>query len=201
MLPMKKNSRNVDLMFEIGSIRHVDRGWKQGFGERCANVAEHTLRVMWIALIISRMEGKGDEGKIMKIALAHDLAESRTGDVWHLQKKYINDDEGSALNDTLQDTSLEDFSELILGEYGDRKSIEAKIVKDADNLDCDLELVEMLSRGNKLLDSLRDKRKIVFEQKLHTKSAKALWKKIYSTDPFSWHTTANKWLHGAKNGK
>jgi len=143
--------RDVELIYEIGCLRFVDRAWKQFFGPNLQNVSEHSFRVVFVALMIARMEKrKVDESKIMKMALIHDLAESRTGDLHYLSKRYCKREEKGAAKDIFAKTVFEkDFVDLF-EEYEERKSLEAKIVKDADNLDIDIEIRENTTRGVKI---------------------------------------------------
>ena len=68
-------------------------------GMDCANILEHTFRVMFLALAIARGEKVKDEEKIIKMAMIHDLGESRTGDPNYVQKVYVNSNESRALKD------------------------------------------------------------------------------------------------------
>ncbi len=195
---MKK--RDLELLYEIGSLRHIPRGWTQHLGVRCATDLEHTMRVIFTALILARMEKVKNEEKIIKMALVHDLAETRTADHSYVQKVYVTIDEKSAIHDTLQGTILSDFEEII-DEYEERKCIEAKIVKDADNLDIDIELKEFDEQGHKLPKKWINERKLIRNKKLYTKSAKKLWDEIQKSSPASWHIESNKWRKIPSAGK
>lgn len=151
------------------------------------NNAEHTFRVAWIALILAAREG-GNQEKILKMALLHDLPESRANDVDYLSRQYVERNENLGLADIISNTALEDELIKIWEEYETRKSIEAKIVKDADNLDVDLELVEQAAKGHQHKTLWKEKRRENVYPKLYTKSAKKLWKRIYSANPHDWHT-------------
>lgn len=146
---MKEQDRNIDFLYEIGSLRNVPRGWRQHLGFDVASDLEHTIRLIWLALLISRMEKQGDENLIIKMALVHDIAETRTSDLSYVQKVYVKADEERAADDMFKDTIFGDLREVIK-QYEKRDSIEAKIVKDADNLDVDLELKEIEELGSKL---------------------------------------------------
>ncbi len=39
---MMKYSRDVELLFEVGSLRYMSRGWIQHLATHCANDLEHT---------------------------------------------------------------------------------------------------------------------------------------------------------------
>jgi putative hydrolase of HD superfamily len=161
----------------------------------------HTFRVIFLALILARAEGVKDEEKIMKMALVHDVAESRTNDHHYVHSVYVKSDEARASEDTFSGTSLADLNSKYLHEYEQRKTIEAKIVKDADNLDIDFELREMEERGHKLPKKFLKFRKLVRDEKLYTKSAKKIWDLNQKSDPSSWHLKANKWVKMPDAGK
>lgn len=178
--------RDIEFLYEIGSIRFIDRTWKQ-FLPNVQNLTEHHFRVAWIALTLAKMEGKGDTGKIVKMALIHDISESRTGDVNYLQRQYVKRDEEQGIKDVLEGTVLgEEFIKL-WKEYEYKKTIEAQIVKDADNLDSDFEIQEAKSQGNKLVASWKEIRQSVSTKRLYTKSAKKLWKALQTANPNDWH--------------
>lgn len=198
---MVKNKRNIEFLFEIGSSRNMQRGWRQHLGMDCANDLEHTLRVVWLALIIARKEKIKNEEKIIKMALIHDIEETRTSDLSYVQKVYVNADGERAAKDLFYGTILNDFYKSVFKEYEERKSIESKIVKDADNLDVDLELKELEERGSQMPRKWSSFRRKVRNEKLYTKAAKEIWDDIRKTDVASWHLVANKWLKIKKAGK
>lgn len=192
-------SRDLDLLYEIGSLRHMPRGWLQHLATNCANDLEHTIRVVFIALLLARKEGVKNEELIIKMALVHDLAETRTSDHSYVQKVYVTTDEDRALHDILTGTALEDLLS-IAQQYHKRQNIEAKIVKDADNLDVDLELKELEEQGHQLPKKWRGFRAQV-RKKLYTASAKQVWKQIQTSDPANWHLKTNKWLRLPNAGR
>ena len=195
------NERDIDFLYEIGSLRNVPRGWRQHLGFDVASDLEHTYRLIWLALIISRMEKKGDENMIIKMALVHDLAETRTSDHSYVQKVYVTADESRAADDMFKDTIFGDFRKT-LEQYEKRDSIEAKIVMDADNLDVDLELKEIEELGSKLPQKwAKNNRKFVRDEKHYTESAKKLWDEIQTSDPSNWHRSMDKWLTDPSAGK
>ena len=74
---LKTSSRDIDFLFELGTLRNTQRAWRQHLGVDCASVLEHTIRVAWLALILARREGIKDEEKVLKMALVHDVGEAR----------------------------------------------------------------------------------------------------------------------------
>lgn len=178
--------RDVEFLYEIGMLRHLPRQWNRFGGIPFANLADHHFRVIWIALIIAAHEKVNNTDKIIKMALVHDIAESRTNDVDYISRQYTERDERTGLIDMLEGNSLRDEFLALFDEYEDRKSIEAKIVKDADQLDIDFEIQEQDANGVKVKDWL-DHRPHVAENFFYTETAKKLYKQIYASDPHDWH--------------
>jgi len=177
--------RDLELFYEVGCLRFLDRTWKQFLGTDFANVAEHTLRVLWLSLILAKKEKCENIEMVMKMALVHDLSESRAGDVHYLSRQFNQQFEDKAIAETLKDTMADDFL-TVWQEYERRECLEAKIVKDADNLDVELELKEQEAKGNTLRQEWLEMRKKVLE-KLYTISAKNLWQEIQNSNPNDWH--------------
>jgi putative hydrolase of HD superfamily len=186
------NKRDLDFLYEVGSLRNVQRGWRQHVGMDVANDLEHSVRVAWIAMILARMEGVSSDEKILKMALMHDIAETRISDLSYVQKAYATADEKAAAADMFRGTSLEELNDTVLHEYEQRKSIESQIVKDADNLDLDIEMRELEERGSQLPKKWYQMRKDLRDKKLYTESAKKLWDMIQDVDIDEWHISYNK---------
>lgn len=196
-------NRDIELLYEISSLRRIPRGWAQHLGGKPANVLEHTIRVMLLSLTLARMEkvnpirkskfsNKVNEDLVLKMALFHDLAESRTADHSYVQKVYVKIDEVKAVTDMYDQTNFSDIP-VLLSKYEKRDCIEAKIVRDADNIDIDLELKEYENMGHKLPVKWKNTSRKIVQKSLYTKSAKILLEKLLKSDPDSWHLKANKY--------
>jgi putative hydrolase of HD superfamily len=179
------NVRDLDFLYEVGCLRHIDRVWVQFHRPNVANVAEHTMRVAWIAQVLAALEG-ADIGRVVRMALVHDLGKSRAGDGHWMNRPYMKRDETQAIAATGTGTSLEAGSNELWAEFKAAKTLEGRIVKDADNLDVDLELRELRSEWYFATASGKLRRQ-VFEQKLFTQSAKELWQEIQDSDPHRWY--------------
>lgn len=180
--------RDLQFLYEIGTLRFVPRQWQRFLNTGVANLTEHHYRVMWLALVIAAGEKGADINKVLKMALVHDIAESRTNDVDYISRQYVERNEQLGLKDMLANTSVEKEFLAIAHEYEKRESLEAKIVKDADNLEIDLELKEQKAAGANLQDELAPMRKIVHDNHLYTKTAKKLVAQINESNPHDWHT-------------
>lgn len=183
-------NKDIDFLFEIGKIRFIQRAWQRFFLTKMANDVEHTFRVMWLALIIANKERKGNQEKILKLALVHDIAESRAGDVDYLSRLYVKRDEDMAIADILSDTSLEKEFVDLFKENEKRETLESQIVKDADNLDIDLELMEQRDANESVFKFKSEARKKIIPKKLFTATAKKMFKEIYSSDINNWHSNS-----------
>ncbi len=160
------------------------------------NISEHIFRVAWIAQVIAAHEGGVDTGKMVKMALVHDIAESRTGDVHYVSRQYTKRDEALASSDIFAKTALESEMQALLSEYEARESLEAKIVKDADNLDCDIELKELAALGSTADKALHQVRRQVYERQFFTDTARAMWLALQKSQPHTWHINGRNRLKG-----
>lgn len=181
-------NRDVDFLFEMGNIRLIDRMWIRFLRDDFANLAEHHFRMFWIAMVIAAREGKPvDTGKIAKMVLVHDIAESRTGDVDYLARQYVERNEQLGIEDMLVETSISDEFYALWQEYEARETLEAKIAKDADNLDVDFELAEQAAKGSKVKAAFHENREYVSKNKLYTQAAKDLYRELSLANPHAWH--------------
>jgi len=178
---------DVNFLFEMGNIRLIDRMWRRFHTTSFANLADHHFRVFWIAMTIAANEKDIDTGKIAKMALLHDIAESRAGDVDYLARQYVIRNEELAAQDMLAGTSIEQEFYSLWEEYEARETLESKIVKDADNLDVDFELAEQAASGSPLKDNWQNNREFVAEEKLYTQTAKNLFQQLIKANPHAWH--------------
>jgi len=180
---------DINFLYEMGNIRLIDRMWRRFHTKDFANLADHHFRVFWIAMVIAGHENDGtlDTGRIAKMCLLHDIAESRAGDVDYISRQYVERNEELAINDMLDSTSVKEEFLALWQEYEDRQTLESKIAKDADNLDVDFELAEQAASGNRLQHVKAEMREQVAERKLYTATAKAMYEQLKSSDPHDWH--------------
>lgn len=196
MAQQKRLNRDIDFLFEMGSIRFIDRMWHRFLNDDFANLSEHHFRMFWIAMIIASHEGNVDTGKIAKMVLVHDIAESRAGDVDYLARQYVTRNEELAIHDMLSGSVLEKEFIALWDEYEKRSSLEAKIVKDADNLDVDFELAEQATKGSTLQKQWHETREFVAKERLYTKTAKQIVAQLSKTNPHDWHLKSRNRLRG-----
>jgi putative hydrolase of HD superfamily len=175
----------INLFFEVGTLRKLSRSHRQLLltDDLSDNIASHSFRVILIAYFLAQIEN-ADSNKAITMAIFHDLAESRSGDQNWVYKKYVKVFEDELLDDQLSEITKGDQLVKIMKEYAERKTLEAKIAKDADLLDQLLLLKEYSNNGNEEAKVWLKERD--FQKRMYTKTAKRFAKKIYSTNVHSW---------------
>lgn len=77
---MSRDARDAELLVRAVALKHVDRaGWKRIGVAHPESVAAHSYGVALAALLRARPEH--DLGKLLAMALLHDLAEVEVGDI------------------------------------------------------------------------------------------------------------------------
>jgi putative hydrolase of HD superfamily len=174
-------------MYEIGAIRLIPRQWHRFHMPNVGDLADHHFRVLWLALTIAgREKAAVNYEKMMKMALAHDIAESRTGDVDYIARQYVQRNEAMGLQDMLADTTLEKEFLALAEEYEKRECLESHIIKDADNLDVDMEIREQWSQGHRLPEDWSEQRSTTGPT-FYTETARKMQDAIYQSNPHDWH--------------
>ena len=190
---MKKNELQeiTDFIYEAGILRHTPRSgfWFLGSGEQ--SVAEHLFHAAIIAYALAYLTPNADKHKVLFMALAHDFAEGRTSDLNYIHQRYGRLAEAAALEDIAQSVPFgEELRNMYLEEH-ERKTLEAQLVKDADQLEWIASLREEEEKGN-----AKAKEWIVIAQKrLKTSAGKALGKQLSKTRPDAWwFNKTDKWF-------
>ena len=184
---MNKRDRDAEFLFEVAFLKKIYRTGYPYLGSGKENVASHSFGVAFIswmlALIYEKNEKKQvDKEKMFKMALLHDLPETRTGDFNAVNKIYNKTDEKRALKDALLNTILEKEAYKIYEEYRELNTIEAQLVHDADTIDLLIQLKEQLDLNNPYADKW-----IKFAKKrLITPWGKELAERVLKTNWCAW---------------
>ncbi len=191
----------AEFLFTAAMLRRTPRSGLQFLGSGKESVAEHVFQSMMVAFSLVKMEQeKGvevDENKILKLCLLHDMLESRTGDHNYVNKKYIKVDEEKALDDMCRPLFFGvEIRELVL-EFEEKKSYEAKIAADADQLALMVLLKEQQDLGN----AYAEKWLAVARQRLLTDSGRSLAESLGETDWAEWWFSkdSNEWWVNGKS--
>jgi putative hydrolase of HD superfamily len=146
---MQKSKKSVvDFLFEVGILSKTPRSGFHFLGSGHQSVAEHTNRTVFIGYVLATLDGTVDSAKVMKMCLFHDMAEARTSDLNYVHQKYAKADDEKAIEDLVETVPFGQDIVSAIHEFKERKTKEALLAKDADNLEWILSLKEQVDTGN-----------------------------------------------------
>ncbi len=175
----------ANFAFELGVLKRVRRaGWWQVGVRDPESVAEHSLRVAQLASLIAVIEG-AEPGRAAMLAVWHDSQETRTGDIPHTARSYIDHcspevitaDQTASLPDVAQKTVQE-----AVAEYEAQQTAEARCAKDADKLECLMQAIEYRDAGYVRVQGWIDSSR----SGLHTDTARGIADAALRTSPLAW---------------
>ena len=187
----------ANFLFEVGMLKKTPRTGFRFLGSGCESVAEHILRTIFIGYALSKLEPGVDELKVLKICLIHDLPEARTGDMNYMYKKYVTVHEEKAVRELTETLFFGDEIKSAIEEFNEKKTKEARIAHDADQLALILQLKEYGDLGNKYAEDW-----IGFaNRRLCTETAKKLAERIIETYYSHWcfMYKSDWWVNGNSN--
>lgn len=174
-------SRLADFLFEAGMLRKTPRTGYQFLGSGGENVAEHSFRAAMVGYVLASMAGANAEHTAM-LCLIHDFHEARTGDFNYVNSIYNVSSQRLAMQHALKGTGLSEKLLNLWDEQEEGESREARLAKDADQIDLILNLVEQKSLGNPYASKWLTSAML----RLHTEEGKRLAESIVDTDPADW---------------
>lgn len=154
----------ISLLIELQRLKRLDRtGWVlRGLPNGTESVAAHSFGVSVTAMVLAdklRSEGVAvDVEKLLRIALLHDWAETRVGDMPRTATEFFGADirkgaEKSAFQQIVSEIdSEESLYKSLFEDYEERRSLEAKLVKAADVIDLLVEALALERAGARGLD-------------------------------------------------
>lgn len=184
----------TNFIFEAGILQRTPRSglWFLGTGEQ--SVAEHISRACYIAFVLCYLTPKAKREKVVNLVLFHDFAEGRTSDLNHVHQKYGRLAETAAIEDLAKEVPFGDEMKRFHTEAKQKKTLEARIAKDADNLEWMLSMREEESKGNtKARVWARD-----VVHRLQTPAGIAVGSLLMKTDPDHWFMFRDHWTQQGK---
>ncbi|MBW2108190.1 MAG: HD domain-containing protein [Deltaproteobacteria bacterium] len=139
----------VDLLFEARILKELPRSGYHFLGAGRETVAEHSFLVTVVGFVLSCMHPDVNRLKLLEMCLVHDLAESRTGDLNSVQKKYVVADERKAEKDLCKSLAFGTHMADLFAEFHACRTQEAKLAHDADQIALLLELKALKDTGHK----------------------------------------------------
>lgn len=173
--------RLADFLFEAGMLRRTPRTGYQFLGSGGENVAEHSFRTALLGYVLAEMSGANAEHTAM-LCLIHDFHEARTGDFNYVNSIYNCSDQRLAMRHALKGTGLTASILSLWDEQEDGDSPEARLAKDADQIDLILNLVEEKNLGNRYAEKWLE----AAVQRVHSEAGRELVRGILETDHTDW---------------
>jgi len=136
----------LSVLLELQRLKRLDRtGWVlRGLPPGAESVAAHSYGVALTAMLLAdECAARGvevDVGRVVRIALLHDLQETRTGDMPRTVADYYGREarraaERAAFDDIMRGTTHAPAYAELHEDYEPRASLEARLVKAADVID------------------------------------------------------------------
>jgi|SRR3989344_5292160 len=174
--------RVAHFIYEAGIHSKTPRSgfWFLGSGEQ--SVAEHLFRTALIAYSLCYFIPKANKEKVLLMSLTHDLGEGRTSDLNYVHQRYGRLSEAKAVADIAESVPFGAIIKKLYEEEKKQKSIEARIVKDADQLEWIAALRTEEEKGN---TKARRWAKLAL-RRLKTVAGKKLGGLLMSTHPDTW---------------
>jgi putative hydrolase of HD superfamily len=172
----------TDFVYETSNHSKTPRSGLWLLGSGTQSVAEHLFHTAMIAYALAHLEPKADRKKIVMMALFHDIGEGRVSDHNYMHQRYGRLAEANAVADIAVSVPFGKEIQDLYKEEQARETLEAKIVKDADQL----EWISTL-RAEEIKGNAKAKEWIhIAIKRLKTKSGQKLGQKLAATHPDSW---------------
>ena len=153
----------LDFIEEIGILKNLPRtGWRFRGIKDAESIADHCYRVSLLSMILADVLTEQDvplnTEKVMRIALLHEIAEARIGDLPFPALKYISEEVKAAGERAAVESMFERFGPLqkkyiqLWAEFEEGTSIEGKLVRAADKLELMIQVLEYEKVGYRSLD-------------------------------------------------
>jgi putative hydrolase of HD superfamily len=142
----------ANFMFEVGMLNRTPRSGFQFLGSGKQSVAEHLLRVTYLAFTMGRLVPEVNADRLLRMCLLHDLPEARTGDLNYENKKYVKADEDMALRELAGTLPFGEELMELHHEFEAGQTLESRLAHDCDQLEMILFLKEQKDVGNPQTD-------------------------------------------------
>ena len=187
----------ANFLFEVGMLKKTPRTGFQFLGSGGESVADHSFRTAIIGYVLAKDDTAADLHRVVLMCLFHDLAEARTGDHNYVNKRYVQVAEDQASADLLQGLRIGGGILQLLQEFNQGETLEARMARDADQLDLILELKEQKDLGNPYAEEWLS----YALKRLVSDGAKRLASEIMETDSTDWwfEKKTDWWVNGPQN--
>lgn len=168
--------------------------WFLGSGNQ--SVAEHLFHTAMIAYALAYLEPRVDKNRVVLMALFHDIGEGRTSDHNYVHQRYGRLAEAEAVKDISGSVPFGGEILELFEEEKDRKTLEAQLVKDADQLEWIATLRDEEMKGNKKAQEWIQ----IALKRLKTGAGQRLGRSLIEVHPDSWwFDVEDKWFVDRKD--
>jgi putative hydrolase of HD superfamily len=190
---MKKDELQsiAHFIYEAGILTKTPRSGMWFLGTGSQSVAEHLLRTAYIGYALCYLVPEADKAKVVLMSIFHDFGEGRTSDLNYVHQRYGRLAEDEAIRDISMGIPFGKEIAQLYKEEHEKKTPDAKLVKDADTLEWLATLREEELRGNSKAKAWA---RIAYDR-LKTEPGKAVGKYLLSTHSDAWWFDENdKWF-------
>ena len=154
----------LNFIEEIGKLKNLSRtGWRfHGIIGNTESISDHCYRVSLLAMLLGDIlvehDVKLDMDKVMRIALLHEIAEARIGDIPFPAFRYIDEEYKSKAEEKAVDEMLESLGRIgrryydLWREFEECSSLEGRLVRAADKLELMIQVYQYEEIGYRNLD-------------------------------------------------
>jgi putative hydrolase of HD superfamily len=153
----------LSTLIEIQRLKTLDRtGWTlRGQAPGAESVAAHSYGVAVAAMMLAdEVRARGvavDMERVLRVALMHDWAEARLGDMPRTAVEYFGAEtrrkaERAAFDDIVREAAARECYSALHEDYEQRESLEARLVKAADIIDLLVQALAFERAGVRGLD-------------------------------------------------
>lgn len=183
--------QTAEFIYERGILSKTPRSGLWFLGTGSQSVAEHTLRTAFIGYALGSLTPKANKTKVLLMCLLHDIGEGRTSDLNYVHQKYGKLAEAKAISDIAESIPFGKEIKKLFDEFEEKKTLEAKLAKDADQLEWLATLREEEVKGNTKAKSWQ---KSAY-QRLKMPLARKIGKQLIATHPDTWwFSEKDKWF-------
>jgi putative hydrolase of HD superfamily len=148
------------------------------------SIAEHSFRCAWIGYFLALAEG-ANTARVVMMGLAHDVPEARLNDQHKVGQRYLDPKpaEARVFSDQVADLPAREELAGVHAEYAAGATLEARVARDADRLECAFQALEYVEEGHR---PCRDWF-VNAEDALVTAGGKSLFAALEAGDPNAWY--------------
>ncbi|HVY68161.1 MAG TPA: HD domain-containing protein [Patescibacteria group bacterium] len=172
----------ANFVYETGIHSRTPRSGFWFLGSGSQSVAEHLFHTAMIAYALAHLVPKADRQKAVLMALFHDIGEGRTSDHNYVHQRYGRLAEAEAVADISRTLPFGGEILDLFREEQARQTLEARLVKDADQLEWIAALRAEEVKGN----SKAREWIAIAQKRLKTAPAKKLGLMLAATHPDDW---------------